>query len=51
MKLKRVDPVSRETGVAANAALRAGAMGVVGSEIVAVGVSLVTAIRPSAGSA
>jgi hypothetical protein len=34
-----VDPVSRESGVAANAELRAGAMGVAGSEIVAVGVS------------
>jgi len=46
-----VDPVSRESGVAANAVLRAGAMGVAGSEIVAVGVSLVTVITPLSGSA
>jgi len=41
-----VDPVSRETGVEANAALRAGAMGVAGSDIVTVGVSLVTVTGP-----
>ena len=51
MELKRVDPVSWETGVAANAVLRAGAMRVAGSDIVAVGVSLVTVIPPLSGSA